>query len=228
MSVGVYVWRCDGHPHIHPLNPYPPPPHTRALPPPPLSAVRLVKPEYYGTDTAMLLQFARLHHQGCTFLVAGRRAEDGAFRTLADVPMPEALQRGVSARVRVRACVCERVSMCVSMCVLAVVCVPMPEALQRGLSVCVCMCVSVRVCVRRWWAAPLPPPPPLRPAPRALETRRPAPFPPPPPPTHPTNTHTSRACVWQGLFGEVPEHEFRADISSTELRASGAWLAPSR
>ena len=227
----MWVFMSGGAMATHtstPSTPTPPPPHTRALPPPPLSAVRLVKPEYYGTDTAMLLQFARLHHQGCTFLVAGRRAEDGAFRTLADVPMPEALQRGVSARVRVRACVCERVSMCVSMCVLAVVCVPMPEALQRGLSVCVCMCVSVRVCVRRWWAAPLPPPPPLRPAPRALETRRPAPFPPPPPPTHPTNTHTSRACVWQGLFGEVPEHEFRADISSTELRASGAWLAPSR
>ncbi|KAL4451608.1 hypothetical protein ABPG75_007270 [Micractinium tetrahymenae] len=58
------------------------------------TAVRLVKPEYYGSDQAMLLQFARLRHQGCSFLVAGRVGDDGKFRTLSDLEMPDMLPRG--------------------------------------------------------------------------------------------------------------------------------------
>ncbi|EFN55865.1 hypothetical protein CHLNCDRAFT_31015 [Chlorella variabilis] len=58
------------------------------------TAVRLVKPDYYGSDQAMLLQFAKLRHQGCSFLVAGRCDEEGRFRTLADLEMPDMLPRG--------------------------------------------------------------------------------------------------------------------------------------
>lgn len=41
-------------------------------------------------------QFAKLRHQGCSFLVAGRCDEEGRFRTLADLEMPDMLPRGVS------------------------------------------------------------------------------------------------------------------------------------
>ncbi|KAL4856193.1 Zinc finger MYND domain-containing protein 10 [Chlorella vulgaris] len=58
------------------------------------TAERLVRPEYYGTDQAMLLQFAKLRHEGCSFLVAGRRDSEGRFRTLADLVMPEMLPQG--------------------------------------------------------------------------------------------------------------------------------------
>lgn len=59
------------------------------------TAERLVQERYYGTETAMLLQFARLAHQGCDFLVAGRQdAQSGKFLTLADLAVPEVLQRG--------------------------------------------------------------------------------------------------------------------------------------
>jgi hypothetical protein len=58
------------------------------------TAVRLVKPEYYGSDQAMLLQFAKLRHQGCSFLVAGRVDDNGTFKTLADMEMPAVLPRG--------------------------------------------------------------------------------------------------------------------------------------
>lgn len=59
------------------------------------TAARLVQEKYYGSETAMLLQFARLAHQGCGFLVAGRKdAESGRFFTLADLEIPEVLQRG--------------------------------------------------------------------------------------------------------------------------------------
>ncbi|PSC69495.1 Altered inheritance rate of mitochondria 25 [Micractinium conductrix] len=86
------------------------------------TAVRLVKAEYYGSDQAMLLQFAKLRHQGCSFLVAGRQNAEGKFCTLADMPMPDFLPRG-------------------------------------------------------------------------------------------------------GLFEEIPASDFRADVSSTELRAAGTWMA---
>lgn len=41
------------------------------------------------------LQFARLRFEGCSFLVAGRRAADSRFRTLADIEMPGVLPRDV-------------------------------------------------------------------------------------------------------------------------------------
>lgn len=59
------------------------------------TAVRLVKPEYYGDDEAMLLQFAKLVYRGCSFVVGGRvDGEHGRFMTLRDVDIPENLQRG--------------------------------------------------------------------------------------------------------------------------------------
>lgn len=59
------------------------------------TAKRLVQAQYYGTDIAMLLQFAKLRHQGCSFLVAGRKdAESGKFLRLEDLEVPELLQRG--------------------------------------------------------------------------------------------------------------------------------------
>lgn len=65
------------------------------------TAARLVQEKYYGSETAMLLQFAKLAHQGCGFLVAGRK-EGGAgggngparFRSLSELEIPEILQRG--------------------------------------------------------------------------------------------------------------------------------------
>jgi hypothetical protein len=78
------------------------------------TAARLVQEKYYGSETAMLLQFAKLAHQGCGFLVAGRKETvssggDGGggsgslggsgssaarFRSLAELEIPEVLQRG--------------------------------------------------------------------------------------------------------------------------------------
>ena len=59
------------------------------------TAQRLVQPGYYGSESAMLLQFARLAHQGCSFLVAGRLEAGGArYLTLADMEVPEALRAG--------------------------------------------------------------------------------------------------------------------------------------
>ena len=81
------------------------------------TAARLVQEKYYGNETAMLLQFAKLAHQKCGFLVAGRKetiyrrpsdeAEGdsgsggsggapivGRFRSLSDLEIPEVLQRG--------------------------------------------------------------------------------------------------------------------------------------
>lgn len=46
------------------------------------------------------LQFAKLRHEGCSFLVAGRRDSEGRFRTLADLVMPEMLPQGVRTSVR--------------------------------------------------------------------------------------------------------------------------------
>jgi len=67
------------------------------------TAARLVQEKYYGSETAMLLQFAKLAHQGCGFLVAGRK-EGGTgvdklratarFLSLSELAIPEVLQRG--------------------------------------------------------------------------------------------------------------------------------------
>jgi len=60
------------------------------------TAERLVQERYYGTETAMLLQFAQLAHKKCDFLVAGRQTSgsNGKFLTLDDLEVPEILQRG--------------------------------------------------------------------------------------------------------------------------------------
>ncbi|KXZ52323.1 hypothetical protein GPECTOR_10g955 [Gonium pectorale] len=57
------------------------------------TAVRLVLPKYYRNSyTQMVLDFARLRHQGCSFLVAGRKdSTTGRFMSLADVEMPPEL-----------------------------------------------------------------------------------------------------------------------------------------
>ena len=53
------------------------------------TAVRLVAPRYYGgEESAMLTALAEIWAAGCRFLVAGRQ-EEGTFRTLADVPVPQ-------------------------------------------------------------------------------------------------------------------------------------------
>jgi hypothetical protein len=58
------------------------------------TAVRLVQERYYGSETAMLLQFARLANQKCDFFVAGRVDGAGKFCTLDDIAVPEIIQRG--------------------------------------------------------------------------------------------------------------------------------------
>ena len=51
--------------------------------------MRLVDGRYYdGTEEAMLRALAEMGTLGCRFLVAGR-AEGNAFRTLADVSVPQ-------------------------------------------------------------------------------------------------------------------------------------------
>lgn len=57
------------------------------------TVIRLVDSKYYGDSNAMLLQFARLRNEGCSFLVAGR-VRDGRFLTLADMDMPAVLPQG--------------------------------------------------------------------------------------------------------------------------------------
>lgn len=59
------------------------------------TAVRLVQERYYGSETAMMLQFAKLAHQKCDFIVAGRVDKvTGRFHTLEDIEIPEVLRRG--------------------------------------------------------------------------------------------------------------------------------------
>ena len=56
------------------------------------TAVRLVDPRYYGgEDSAMLAALAEMWVAGCHFLVAGRE-QDGVFRTLADVAVPQGVR----------------------------------------------------------------------------------------------------------------------------------------
>ena len=52
------------------------------------TATRLVDPRYYdGSDAQLVSALENIRAHGCRFLVAGR-VQDGAFRTLDDVPIP--------------------------------------------------------------------------------------------------------------------------------------------
>ncbi|MDH7569588.1 MAG: hypothetical protein QHJ73_08390, partial [Armatimonadota bacterium] len=51
------------------------------------TAVRVVDPRYYAGEEDMRAALEEVRQHGCRFLVAGR-ALDGAYRTLADVPIP--------------------------------------------------------------------------------------------------------------------------------------------
>ena len=56
------------------------------------TAVRLVAPRYYGDSyPGMLTALAEIWAAGCKFLVAGRE-DNGVFKTLADVPVPEGFE----------------------------------------------------------------------------------------------------------------------------------------
>ena len=49
---------------------------------------RLVDPRYYGDAAGRDAALEAIHASGCRFLVAGR-VEDGIFRTLADIEIPD-------------------------------------------------------------------------------------------------------------------------------------------
>ena len=54
------------------------------------TATRLIAPRYYGnSESAMLTALAEIWALGCGFVVAGRADAAGAFRTLADVNIPD-------------------------------------------------------------------------------------------------------------------------------------------
>jgi hypothetical protein len=56
------------------------------------TAIRLVAPRYYGDDTGeMMIALAEMLAAGTRFLVAGRE-DQGIFKTLKDVPVPEGFQ----------------------------------------------------------------------------------------------------------------------------------------
>jgi hypothetical protein len=56
------------------------------------TAIRLVAQRYYGDDRdAMMMALAEMLAAGTRFLVAGRE-DQGAFKTLSDVPIPEGLE----------------------------------------------------------------------------------------------------------------------------------------
>ena len=56
------------------------------------TAIRLVAPRYYGGDTeAMMMALAEMLAAGTRFLVAGRE-DQGVFKTLDDVPVPQGFQ----------------------------------------------------------------------------------------------------------------------------------------
>eukprot|EP00803_Ostreobium_quekettii_P002877 evm.model.scf_4242.1 EVM.evm.TU.scf_4242.1 scf_4242:2002-2793(+) len=57
------------------------------------TAVRLVMPKYYGgSEAKMMAEFARVRHQGCSFLVAGRVLANGSFKELSDAEVPGELE----------------------------------------------------------------------------------------------------------------------------------------
>lgn len=54
------------------------------------TATRLIEPRYYGgAEAAMLTALAEMWALGCRFAVAGRVDDAGAFRTLADIAIPD-------------------------------------------------------------------------------------------------------------------------------------------
>ena len=56
------------------------------------TAIRLVAPRYYGDDVdQMMVALAEMLAAGTRFLVAGRE-DQGTFKTLADVTIPEGFQ----------------------------------------------------------------------------------------------------------------------------------------
>ena len=54
------------------------------------TARRVLEPRFYGGEAGQAEAFQRIRSNGCRFLVAGRAGED-AFRTLADLDLPEEL-----------------------------------------------------------------------------------------------------------------------------------------
>ncbi|MGQ9925727.1 MAG: hypothetical protein ACUVS4_02545 [Chloroflexaceae bacterium] len=54
------------------------------------TAARLIAPRYYGGEAGMHAALEAIRAAGCSFLVAGRLVE-GAFHTLADLPVPSDL-----------------------------------------------------------------------------------------------------------------------------------------
>lgn len=56
------------------------------------TAVRVVAPRYYADEADMHAALAEIERLGCSFLVAGRLHE-GAYHTLADVPVPSPFRR---------------------------------------------------------------------------------------------------------------------------------------
>ncbi len=54
------------------------------------TAVRLIDPRYYGSETERDAALTDIAAHGCSFLVAGR-LKDGVFRTLADLELPPGL-----------------------------------------------------------------------------------------------------------------------------------------
>jgi hypothetical protein len=55
------------------------------------TAERLVDPRYYGGVAGRDAALESIRANGCRFLVAGR-VEDGAFRTLADIAIPNSFR----------------------------------------------------------------------------------------------------------------------------------------
>lgn len=54
------------------------------------TAARIIQPRYYGdSEAGMLAALAEIRAQGCRFLVAGREGDDGVFRTLTDLALPD-------------------------------------------------------------------------------------------------------------------------------------------
>ena len=54
------------------------------------TAARIIHPRYYGdSEASMLAALAEMRDRGNRFLVAGREGDDGRFRELHELPMPE-------------------------------------------------------------------------------------------------------------------------------------------
>lgn len=58
------------------------------------TAVRLVQEKYYGSETDMILDFAKFGNSGCDFIVAGRLDKvSGEYLTLSDIDIPESIAK---------------------------------------------------------------------------------------------------------------------------------------